>query len=279
MMSSEPFSLSPSSWNQPGVMERDEFSSSPAVPSPGTSLSTTPSPRPRGTAADFIQVDWTLWGRQEWAKWPGFERYTGGQDTRAWWQQYGYRVKDRSTSRQGNKLKWICADCFARGFKKKSDFCFVCSTGVAIRKHLLKAHGILAPNKVVSPVGGSFLDDRTITDFIDADFNNPHDQFLLSKLRGRFISKGLRVLLLDWITYHNLPFNIVNTERFQRILLYGNPLLDVPHIPSAKTLLRMLESEYRGAVGPVTEVLRWRVASSLGAAEPNTSVSTCGKIL
>ncbi|OWT43206.1 hypothetical protein VFPPC_18521 [Pochonia chlamydosporia 170] len=221
-----------------------------------TSLPTTPSPRPRGTAADFVKADWTLWGRQEWAKWPGFERYTGGQDTRAWWQQFGYRVEDRSTSRQGNKLKWICADCFARGFKKKSDFCFVCSTGAAIKKHLRQAHGILAPNEVARGMGASSLDHQKITHFIDADVNNPHDQFLLGKLRGRFSSKGLRILLLDWITYHNLPFDIVNTERFQRILLYGNPLLDAAHIPSAKKGLRMLESEYSGAVGPVTEVLR-----------------------
>jgi hypothetical protein len=143
-MSSEPFSLSPPTHNQSGAIERDEFpSASAAVSSPLTSLPTTPSPRPRVAAADFIKSDWTLWGRQEWAKWPGFDRYTGGQDTRAWWQEYGYRVEDRSTPRQGNKLKWICADCFARGFKRKSDFCFVCSTGVAIRKHLRKAHGIL----------------------------------------------------------------------------------------------------------------------------------------
>lgn len=120
----------------------EEHSSSPAVSSSGVSLPTTPSPRPRGTAVDFIAVNWSLWGRQEWAKWPGFERYTGGQDTRAWWQQYGYRVEDRSTSRPGNKLKWICADCFARGFKKKSDFCFVCSTGASIKKHLRTIHGI-----------------------------------------------------------------------------------------------------------------------------------------
>jgi hypothetical protein len=103
------------------------------------------------------------------------------------------------------------------------------------------------PNEIARRV--SSLDDQTITHFIDADFNNPNDQFLVSKLRGRFSSKGLRMLLLDWITYHNLPFEIVNTERFQRILLYGNPLLDKAYIPSAKTLLRMLETEYRGLLG------------------------------
>lgn len=137
-------SLSASPHSQLGGMEHPVFtSSSPAASSPVTSLPPTPSPHPRGSATDFIGVDWTRWDRQEWSKWPGFERYTGGQDTRAWWQQYGYRVEDRSTSRQGNRLKWICADCFARGLKRKADFCFVCSTGVAIRNHLRKSHGIL----------------------------------------------------------------------------------------------------------------------------------------
>ncbi|KJK73923.1 hypothetical protein H634G_10784 [Metarhizium anisopliae BRIP 53293] len=256
-MFSGPSSFSPSPLSQLDESPPcEEHSSSPAVSSSGVSLPTTPSPRPRGTAVDFIAVNWSLWGRQEWAKWPGFERYTGGQDTRAWWQQYGYRVEDRSTSRPGNKLKWICADCFARGFKKKSDFCFVCSTGASIKKHLRTIHGIFSPKEADNCGGNSLLHNRTITRFLDADFSNPNDQFLISNLRGQFNIKGLRVLLLDWITYYNLPFEIVNTERFQRILLYGNPLLDKTHIPSAKTLFRMLESEYRGAIGPVTEVLR-----------------------
>ncbi|KAM3454860.1 hypothetical protein MY8738_008734 [Beauveria namnaoensis] len=64
------------------------------------------------------------------------------------------------------------------------------------------------------------------------------------------------MLLLDWITYHNLPVETVNAEPFQHRLLYGNPLLNSALLPSAKTLLRMLESEYAGAVGPVTEVLQ-----------------------
>ena len=139
---SEFFSSSPPT-NPPGPLERFELtSSSPARSSPATSLPPIPSPRTRGTAADFIKVDWTLWGRQEWTQWPGFGRYTGGQDTRAWWQGYGYRVEDHSASRQGNRLKWICADCFARGFKKRSDFCFICSTGVSVKKHLREAHAI-----------------------------------------------------------------------------------------------------------------------------------------
>lgn len=68
-----------------------------------------------------------------------------------------------------------------------------------------------APNEVVRGMGSSSLDHQKIARFIDADVNNPHDQFLLGKLRGRFSSKGLRILLLDWVTYHNLLFDIVNT--------------------------------------------------------------------
>ncbi|KAJ4175310.1 hypothetical protein NW754_002313 [Fusarium falciforme] len=196
-MSPETFSSNSPFSDRPEAIERTEFSSSsPAVSSPATSLPATPSPRPRRTAADFIKADWTLWGRQEWMKWPGFERYTDGQDTRAGWQEYGYRVEDHSTCRQGNKLKWICADCFARGFKK-SDFCFVCSTGASIKKHLRAAHRILGPNEAARRGGGSLLHNQTITHFLDADFNNPNDQFFLSNLRGQFNVKGLRVLLLD----------------------------------------------------------------------------------
>ncbi|KAK4073094.1 hypothetical protein Purlil1_13128 [Purpureocillium lilacinum] len=260
-MSCEASSLSPSSHPQPGGMERAEFtSSSPATSSPITSVPPTPSPHPRGAATDFIKVDWTRWDRQEWSKWPGYERYTGGQDTRAWWQQYGYRVEDRSTARQGNnRLRWICADCFARGLKRKSDFCFVCSTGTAIRNHLRKAHGIMVRvcHRRSAEQGSDVAGDRPQTKQSAAVGAHLSMTILPQQAaRGGFSSKGLRVLLLDWITYHNLPFEIVNTDRFQRVLLYANPLLDKALIPSAKTLLRMLETEYKAAVGPVTELLR-----------------------
>ncbi|XP_044724234.1 Ribonuclease H-like protein [Hirsutella rhossiliensis] len=155
-----------------------------------------------------------------------------------------------SSSRVG-EMAWIRALYWRPGYE---------GVVAAIREPLPRSTFVTPtefwPHDVAGGVRASSLDGRPITHFIGADFNNPHDQFLVSKLRGRFNSKGLRVLLLDWITYHNLPFDIVNTERFQRLLLYGNLLLDATHIPSGKTLLRMLESEYRGAVGPVTEVLR-----------------------
>ena len=154
---------------------------------------------PAGFAAD-----WTLWSRQEWGQWPGFERYAGRQDTRARWQDYGYRVEDHSTLiyiyiyRQGNKLRWICADCFARGFKKKSAFSFVCFDRDLDQETLSRvARYVVCPAdpKVlriltvqgpgVAPCrrgeGGSAQpSDHAFHG--RADLTNPNDQFLLGKL-------------------------------------------------------------------------------------------------
>src|SRR6516162_3482173 len=85
---------------------------------------------------------------------------------------------------------------------------------------------------------------------------NPNDQAVVGNIRGLFNPRAWRLLLLDWITYHNLPFHIVDSERFQRLLFYGNPVLEKKHLPSSNTLITMLVDEYKGAIGPVTETLR-----------------------
>ncbi|KAG4275825.1 hypothetical protein FPRO04_14334 [Fusarium proliferatum] len=62
-----------------------------------------------------------------------------------------------------------------------------------------------------------------------ADPTNPSDQTLLGNLHMIFDPKTNQLLLLDWLTYHNLPFNLVNSE---------------------------LMDEYSRALGPVRELLR-----------------------
>jgi hypothetical protein len=64
-----------------------------------------------------------------------------------------------------------------------------------------------------------------------------------------------QLLLLDWLTYHNLPFNLVNSERFRRLLLYNNPSLQEGQIPSGKMLVNLLINEYNRALGPLHELL------------------------
>jgi hypothetical protein len=65
-----------------------------------------------------------------------------------------------------------------------------------------------------------------------------------------------QLLLLDWLTYHNLPFNLVNSERFKRLLLYNNPSLQEGQIPTSKTLINLLIGEYKRALGPLYELLQ-----------------------
>lgn len=89
-----------------------------------------------------------------------------------------------------------------------------------------------------------------------ADPTNPRDQTLLGNLHGLFDPKMNQLLLLDWLTYHNLPFNLVNSERFRRLLLYNNPSLQEGQIPTGKTLVNLLVSEYNRALHPLRTLLQ-----------------------
>ncbi|KPA35975.1 hat family dimerization protein [Fusarium langsethiae] len=79
---------------------------------------------------------------------------------------------------------------------------------------------------------------------LHADPTNPRDQTLVSNLRSLFDPAVNQLLLLDWLTYHNLPFNLVNSERFRRLLLYNNPSLREEQIPSDRTLVNLLTNRY-----------------------------------
>ncbi|KAG7404332.1 putative AC transposase [Fusarium oxysporum f. sp. rapae] len=91
---------------------------------------------------------------------------------------------------------------------------------------------------------------------LHADPTNPRDQTLVSNLRSLFDPTVNQLLLLDWLTYHNLPFNLVNSERFRRLLLYNNPSLREEQIPSDRTLVNLLTSEYNRASQEVRVLLR-----------------------
>ncbi|KAF6518478.1 hypothetical protein HZS61_002556 [Fusarium oxysporum f. sp. conglutinans] len=90
---------------------------------------------------------------------------------------------------------------------------------------------------------------------LHADPTNPRDQTLVSNLRSSFDLTVNQLLLLDWFTYHNLPFNLVNSERFRRLLLY-NPSLREEQIPSDRTLVNLLTNEYNRASQEVRVLLR-----------------------
>lgn len=89
-----------------------------------------------------------------------------------------------------------------------------------------------------------------------ADIENPRGQALLGTLHSLFNLRMNQLLLLNWLTYYNLPFNLVNSERFRRILLYNNPSLQDRQIPTSKTVINLLVSEYKRALEPVRKLLQ-----------------------
>ena len=68
-------------------------------------------------------------------------------------------------------------------------------------------------------------------------------------------TNALDELLIAWVTTENLPFRIVESCSFQSIILHLNPAFN-GRIPSAMVLRDRLESLYKQAQGPVTELLK-----------------------
>ncbi|KAJ6436956.1 ATPase [Purpureocillium lavendulum] len=131
--------------------------------------------------------------------------------------------------------------------------CPHCAKSYLHSKHL-KRH-LLRRSWFSSRQGGGGGTQRNLVDMLRADLTNPRDQSLLSNLHTLFDPKMNQLLMLDWLTYHNLPFNLVNSERFKRLLLYNNPSLREGQIPSDNTLVSLLTSEYNRALGPVHALL------------------------
>ncbi|XP_044724294.1 Ribonuclease H-like protein [Hirsutella rhossiliensis] len=142
-----------------------------------------------------------------------------------------------------HKIVWICERCFLRDRPKTAHYVFIASTGGSVVRHLRKEHKVVPPSRQrAGSVTGSGGAERNLLDMLRADPTNPRDQTLLSNLHTLFDPKMNQLLLLDWLTYHNLPFNVVNSERFRRLLLYNNPALQEGQIPTGKTLSEKYDS-------------------------------------
>lgn len=62
-------------------------------------------------------------------------------------------------------------------------------------------------------------------------------------------------LLIAWVTTENLPFRIFESSSFQDIILHHNPAFK-GQIPSAIVLRDRLDTLYKQAKGPVTELIK-----------------------
>ncbi|KAG7000368.1 hypothetical protein FOFC_03219 [Fusarium oxysporum] len=222
--------------------------------------STTPPPSEPSTISASMTYatikfpDYDVWTADKFRRFPGFTIGHDPSRERTWWWHFGFRMKDNRP--RTRKIVWVCERCFLRNKPRTTDYVFIASTGGGIVRLLRKEHNIVPPSQHARPVAGSGGTDRNILDMLRADPTNPSDQTLLGNLHMLFDPKMNQLLLLDWLTYHNLPFNLVNSERFRRLLLYNNPSLQEGQIPTGKTLVALLVDEYSRALGPVRELLR-----------------------
>ncbi|KID82482.1 Ribonuclease H-like protein [Metarhizium guizhouense ARSEF 977] len=88
---------------------------------------------------------------------------------------------------------------------------------------------------------------------INPESNNGQN-VLYSMLKKVGKTDALDELLIEWVTTKNLPFRIVKSTSFQNILLHLNPAFK-GRIPSAIVLRDRLDTVYKQAQGPVTELL------------------------
>ncbi|KAG7423407.1 putative AC transposase [Fusarium oxysporum f. sp. raphani] len=160
--------------------------------------------------------DYEAWTIDKFERFPGFTICHDPSRERTWWWQFGFRMKDNRS----------------------------------------QPHKIPPCGKMTDPGSRNGGTQRNLLDMLHADPTNPRDQTLVSNLRSLFDPAVNQLLLLDWLTYHNLPFNLVNSERFRRLLLYNNPSLREEQIPSDRTLVNLLTSEYNRASQEVRVLLR-----------------------
>ncbi|KAM4061454.1 ribonuclease H-like protein [Hirsutella rhossiliensis] len=157
-----------------------------------------------------------------------------------------------------HKIVWICERCFLRDRPKTAHYVFIASTGKRRPTseegaqsrglcHLSVPHlHVVRSCPLTCSVTGSGGAERNLLDMLRADPTNPRDQTLLSNLHTLFDPKMNQLLLLDWLTYHNLPFNVVNSERFRRLLLYNNPALQEGQIPTGNASRSMIHFTFDG---------------------------------
>ena len=88
---------------------------------------------------------------------------------------------------------------------------------------------------------------------IDSESNNGQN-VLYNMLKRVGKANALDELLIEWVTTENLPFRIVESSSFQSIVFHLNPAFK-GRIPSAIVLRDRLDTIYKQAQGPVTELL------------------------
>lgn len=99
-------------------------------------------------------------------------------------------------------------------------------------------------------------DSDIIANYFQVDRDNSSESAMLYGIWGKVAHRpSYEEALLEWITANNLPFRIVETIGFKRLLCFLCPMIR-GRIPSAKTLRQRLDDVYKRNQGIVTEHLK-----------------------
>jgi hypothetical protein len=197
------------------------------------------------------------------------EHLRSDEDRNAWWWKYGFKLRDcRDTTKPKARSRFICVLCHRKGLEGRSynvsKFTFNASGAGNIKSHLTGRHKLQAgifSFFIIRLLTGIYQDPsraqlrRSVFEQLITK-RKPTTQNVMDAIISGYKKEGLHMLILNWVTTHNLSFQIVESDEFRAILLYGNSLVCPSHIPSADTLIRLLFAEYERASTSVRSVLQ-----------------------
>jgi hypothetical protein len=124
----------------------------------------------------------------------------------------------KKTNAQHTPFLWVCGICVAKPRPpQRSKYTYVASTGRSIEAHLMAVHRI-SKTPAQRIASRRYDGQKTIHEAVGVSTGDPQQQTLLGKLQPLFNAEDSHLLLMDWIVMDNLPFWVVESERFRRFM-------------------------------------------------------------
>jgi hypothetical protein len=126
------------------------------------------------------------------------------------------------------------------------------STSRTIEAHLMALHHI-SKTPAQRTASRRYGGQKTIHEAIGVSTGDSQQQTLSGKLQLLFNAENSHLLLMDWIVMNNLPFWVVESERFCRFVKSVNPMA---WIPTRHTIINLVTREYQQAIPHIKALSR-----------------------
>jgi hypothetical protein len=124
----------------------------------------------------------------------------------------------KKTDAQHTPFLWVCGICVAKPRPpQRSKYIYVASTGRLIKAHLMAVHRI-SKTPAQRTTSRRYGGQKSIHEAIGVSIGDSQQQKLFEKIQPLFNIGDSHFLLMDWIVMDNLPFWIVESERFRRFI-------------------------------------------------------------